>query len=340
MTDPHGRGARVVVTGGAGFIGSHVVERLVRAGAAVLCIDDFNDSYDPREKQANLVSIGDGDLLTIRVLDIRDPELGRLFADWGANAVIHLAARAGVRASVDDPILYQSVNAVGTTNVLHAARRAGIERVVIGSSSSVYGLSPTIPFRESDPLPPPVSPYAASKVGAEVMAQAHAHLYPDMCIVALRYFTVYGPRQRPDLAIRKFAERILAGKPIALYGDGSSSRDYTYVSDIVNGTLAALERAKPGFSVYNLGNGHPIALTDLVAMLERLLGREAKRRWLPPQRGDVERTFAAIDRARDDLGYEPQVGLEAGLSTFVRWLATERPRPVEHAEHEFSAVLT
>jgi UDP-glucuronate 4-epimerase len=331
MTDLHSRGARVVVTGGAGFIGSHVVERLVRAGAAVLCIDNFNDAYDPREKRANLVGIA-SDLLTIRVMDIRDAELGGLLADWGTDAVIHLAARAGVRASVDDPILYQSVNAVGTTNALDAARRAGVERVVLGSSSSVYGLSPTIPFCESQPLPNPASPYAASKIAAEAMARAHAHIYPDMRIVALRYFTVYGPRQRPDLAIRKFAERILAGKPIELYGDGSSSRDYTYVSDIVSGTIAALERAKPGFAVYNLGNAQPVALIDLVAKLERLLGREAKRRWLPPQCGDVERTFAAIDRARDDLGYDPQVGLDAGLAAFARWLATERPRPLEHAE--------
>lgn len=313
-----------LVTGGAGFIGSHVCERLLHSGHAVWAFDDLNSFYDPQIKRRNLRDIQSlakpfefvhGDLADRTALD-------DLFAGTKFDQVIHLAARAGVRPSLEEPALYQRVNVEGTVNVLEAARRNGVKKITIASSSSVYGVNAKVPFNESDPIFSAISPYAASKLACEALGHVYHHIY-GLDVVMLRFFTVYGPRQRPDLAIHKFARLILAGKPIPVFGDGSSSRDYTFIGDIIDGVLRAADRCK-AYHIYNLGESSPITLTDLIAEMEKALGRKAVIDRKPMQPGDVNRTYADVSRARAELGYAPSTDMPAGLSKFVAWLHESR----------------
>jgi UDP-glucuronate 4-epimerase len=313
----------ILVTGGAGFIGSHVVEGLAERGDDVVCLDNFNDYYAPDLKRRNI----QGALATGRVTllegDIRDAELCRsAVADNDVTALIHLAARAGVRPSIEEPALYEEVNGLGTVNLLEVAREAGVEKFVFGSSSSVYGVNSKIPFSEDDPVTQPISPYAATKRAGELMCHVYHHLY-DLPVVCLRFFTVYGPRQRPDLAIHKFARLIEAGEPIPMYGDGTSRRDYTYVSDIVDGVLAALDRPLE-FEIINLGNSDPIELGELIRIIEEAMGKEARIEQLPEQPGDVPVTYADVSKARRLLGYDPQFPIRQGIERFVQWFRGER----------------
>ena len=308
---------RVLVTGGAGFIGSHLVEKLLAQGNAVAILDDFNDFYTPAIKLANIASVT-RDARVFRV-DLRDNNAVRnLFRREKFDAIAHLAARAGVRPSIAQPQLYYDTNVNGTLHLLDAARTRGVERFILASSSSVYGISKTVPFSEDMHLTQTISPYAASKIAAEFLCSTFSHLY-GMRVVALRYFTVYGPRQRPDLAIHQFTRKILAGEPIDQFGDGTTRRDYTYIDDIVQGTLAALKYEGPMFDIFNLGENETVQLKDLIAQIEAALGKRAIINRLPEQPGDVPLTCADISKARQLLGYAPTTKLAEGLPKFVEW---------------------
>jgi UDP-glucuronate 4-epimerase len=309
-----------LITGGAGFIGSHVGERLLCDGHSVWAFDDLNPFYDPQFKRRNL-----RDLQALAKPfefchgDITDrAALTDVFAATRFDQVIHLAARAGVRPSLADPALYQRVNVEGTVNVLEAARLHGVKKITIASSSSVYGLNARTPFSEADPVTTLVSPYAASKLACESLGHVWHHLY-GMDVAMLRFFTVYGPRQRPDLAIYKFAKLILAGKPIPVFGDGSTARDYTFVSDTVAGVVACTQR-EFGFEVFNLGESQVVTLSRMIELLEAALGKKAVIDRQPLQPGDVPITYANIDKARARLGYNPQVKIEAGIERFAKWI--------------------
>ena len=307
-----------VVTGAAGFIGSHVSEALLAGGWRVTGVDSFDEFYDPLVKQANIAGCMRDSAFRLVEADIRDAAaMGGLLGE-GADVVVHLAARAGVRPSIEQPLLYEQVNVGGTCVLLEAARRAGVGRFIFASSSSVYGNNPKVPFAEGDSVDHPISPYAATKKAGELLCYAYHHLF-RMNVTCLRFFTVYGPRQRPDLAIHKFARLIERGEPIPVFGDGGMMRDHTYIGDIVAGVLAAIGRCG-GYHLYNLGNSHPVSLSDLVAAIEAALGKKAVIERLPCQPGDVERTFADVELARHDLGYEPRTDLAAGLAAFVTWL--------------------
>ena len=309
--------SRILVTGAAGFIGSHVCDALLGRGDSVVGLDCFDDFYDPAAKRRNLAACARHPAFSLIEADIRDPAaVDRALA--GVDAVIHLAARAGVRPSIHQPLLFQDVNVGGTCVLLEAARCRGLRRFVFASSSSVYGNNRKVPFAETDPVDFPISPYAATKRAGELIAHTYAHLH-GLDVTCLRLFTVYGPRQRPDLAIHKFARLIEAGEPIPIYGNLDSSRDYTFVADIVDGLLRALDRCG-GFRIYNLGNSHPIPLAELVSTLEKALAKPARIDHQPAQPGDVQRTFADLTAARRDLGYAPATSLESGLGQFVRWL--------------------
>jgi len=313
----------ILVTGGAGFIGSHVVEQLCARGDTVTVLDDFNDFYPPAIKHRNLAGVTDR--ATIVVADIRAAgQLRETFQQTRFAAIIHLAARTGIRPSLTQARLYTEVNITGTQNLLELAREFGVKRFIFGSSSSVYGVNQRVPFREDDPLAHPISPYAATKLAGEALAHVYHHLY-QLEIVCLRFFTVYGPRQRPDLAIHKFTRAILAGQPVEFFGDGSTRRDYTHVTDIVQGILAALDRPL-GFEIINLGDARTVALHELVTLLEKITGRPADLHRLPDQPGDVPVTFADIDKARRLLDYRPQVAIETGLAGFVDWFVNQSPR--------------
>ncbi|HET6582149.1 MAG TPA: NAD-dependent epimerase/dehydratase family protein [Nannocystaceae bacterium] len=315
---------RILVTGGAGFIGSHLVDRLLAGGAEVVVVDDFNDYYAPALKRANVAAHLQHPRYRLVEHDIRDgARMVELVRERRPQCIVHLAARAGVRPSLADPLLYQSTNATATLHLLEAARHHGVQRFVFASSSSVYGLNQKVPFAETDALLAPASPYGATKLAAEAMCNAYAHLY-GLSIASLRFFTVYGPRQRPDLAIRSFAQSMLAGRPIRLFGDGSTSRDYTFVDDIVAGVLAAIELpAAPGHEIFNLGNSSPVTLAELVAALEDVLGTRATIERLPEQPGDVPRTFADIAKSERVLGYHPSTPLPRGLEVFAQWLRAQ-----------------
>ncbi len=309
-----------LITGGAGFIGSHVGERLLRDGHAVWAFDDLNAFYDPQFKRRNLRDLQalakpfefcHGDITDRAALD-------EVFAAARFDQVIHLAARAGVRPSLADPALYQRVNVEGTVNVLEAARQHGVKKITLASSSSVYGLNSRTPFAESDIVTTPMSPYAASKLAGEALGHVWHHLY-GMDVAMLRFFTVYGPRQRPDLAIYKFAKLILAGKPIPVFGDGSAARDYTFVSDTVDGILACTQR-ELGYEIFNLGESQVVTLSRMIELLEGALGKKAIIDRQPLQPGDVPITYANIDKARARLGYDPQVKIEAGIQRFAEWI--------------------
>jgi UDP-glucuronate 4-epimerase len=308
---------RVLVTGGAGFIGSHLVEKLLAAGHEVVILDDFNDFYDPQIKHANIAGFAKD--VTVCHVDLRDSESVRsFFHREKVDAIAHLAARAGVRPSIQHPQLYYDTNVTGTLHLLEAARVTGVERFILASSSSVYGAAKTIPFSEDEHLTQTLSPYAATKVAAEFLCSTYSHLY-NLRVVALRYFTVYGPRQRPDLAIHQFTRRIYAGQPIDQFGDGSTRRDYTYIDDVIQGTLAALQYEGALFDIFNLGESQTIQLKDLIAAIENALEKSARINQLPEQPGDMPLTCADISKARRLLGYKPTTPLSDGLPRFIDW---------------------
>jgi UDP-glucuronate 4-epimerase len=310
---------RVLVTGAAGFIGSTLSERLLEEGREVVGLDSFDPFYPESDKERNLeVALGSDRFELIRG-DIRDAELlERVFAGDAFDGVVHLAALAGVRPSLERPAAYADVNVRGTACLLEAATHGGAPRVVFASSSSVYGERPDGPFREADLVERPISPYAATKRAGELIAHTFHHAH-GLSITCARIFTAYGPRQRPDLAIRKFAERMLLEQPIPIYGDGSSLRDFTYVDDLVDGLVRALD-TDLGFAILNFGAGRKVSVLEVVKLLERELDTTAVVDWQPPQVGDVPRTWADISAARDALGYAPSTRFEDGVRAFVRWL--------------------
>ncbi len=316
---------RILVTGGAGFIGSHLVEKLLRDGHDVVILDDFNDFYDPEIKRENIASVSRD--VAIHQIDLRDNAAVRsLFRSEKFDAIAHLAARAGVRPSIQQPQLYYDTNVIATLHLLEAARVTGVQRFVFASSSSVYGIGRTVPFSEDLHLTQTISPYAASKIAAEFLCSTYSHLY-QLRVLALRYFTVYGPRQRPDLAIHSFTRRIHFGKPIDQFGDGTTRRDYTYIDDIIQGTMAALKYDGALFDVFNLGESETIRLSDLIAAIESALGKKATINRLPEQPGDVPLTCADISKARRLLGYDPKTAFVEGLPRFVNWfLGSEASR--------------
>ena len=308
---------RILVTGGAGFIGSHLVEKLLATGHEVSILDDFNDFYDPQIKHANVERMGAD--VAIHRIDLRDSAaVNLLFQREKFDAIAHLAARAGVRPSIAQPQLYYDTNVGGTLHLLEAARLTGIERFIFASSSSVYGICKTVPFSEDVHLTQTISPYAATKVAGEFLCSTYSHLY-KMRIVALRFFTVYGARQRPDLAIHQFTRKIHAGQPIDQFGDGTTRRDYTYIDDIIQGVMAAFDYNGPLFDLFNLGESETIQLKDLIAAIEQALGKKAKINQLPEQPGDVPLTCADISKARRLLNYNPATPLSVGLPKFVEW---------------------
>jgi len=314
--------AKILVTGGAGFIGSHLCERLLARGDRVVAYDSLDPFYDPATKRENLSEAGRQAGFRFVEGDIRDAAaLERLLAEERPDAVVHLAARAGVRPSIAEPVLYADVNLNGTSILLEVCRRHGMKRFIFGSSSSVYGNANKVPFAEEDPVARPVSPYAATKAAGELLCHAYHHVH-GFDITCLRFFTVYGPRQRPEMAIYKFARLILEGSPVSRFGDGSSERDYTYVDDIIDGVERALDRMD-GYRVYNLGESRRVSLASLIALLEAEIGAKAAVHEMPDQPGDVRTTWADISRARADLGYDPKIGIEEGIRRFVAWL---RPR--------------
>jgi UDP-glucuronate 4-epimerase len=310
----------VLVTGGAGFIGSHLVGRLLGEGAwRVHVVDDFNDFYDPALKRRNVAAHEGRAQFSLHEADIRDrAALGRVFAETRFDCIVHLAARAGVRPSLSEPVLYAETNINGTLNLLELARAHDVKQFVFGSSSSVYGENEKVPFAEDDPIFKPISPYAATKAAGELLCHTYSHLF-GVRAVCLRFFTVYGARQRPDLAIHKFARLISAGRPIPVFGDGTTRRDYTFVEDIIAGVRAAMDYEASLYEVINLGESRTVELRELIGLLEKELGRDAVINRQPTQPGDVPQTFADISKARRLLGYDPRTQIEDGIHRFVEW---------------------
>jgi len=315
---------KILITGGAGFIGSHLVDALMNQGDSRLTVvDNFNDFYDPSIKRANVaahLSNSNFELVERDITDIR--AMDELFERGGFDSVVHLAARAGVRPSLENPLGYEETNVRGTYALLEAAQRTGVRRFVLASSSSVYGTSSNVPFSEDEALTSLISPYAATKFAAEAACRVYSHLY-GMRIVCLRFFTVYGARQRPDLAIHKFAKLISKGLPIPLFGDGSTRRDYTYIDDIISGVLAAIKYDQSQFEVFNLGESQTVELRRLVELLEGALGRKALIDYQPEQPGDVPVTYADISKARRLLDYDPHTNIEVGITRFVDWFRNQ-----------------
>jgi UDP-glucuronate 4-epimerase len=312
----------ILVTGGAGFIGSHLVERLLTEGHRVICLDNFDPFYDPALKRRNLAHALRDSRFRLVEGDLRDEGLiGKLFQEEKIEFVAHLAARAGVRPSVQDPALYADVNIRGTIRLLEACRKNGVRRFVFASSSSVYGNNSRVPFSEEDPVNSPISPYAATKKAGELLGHTYHHLY-GLDVACLRYFTVYGPRQRPEMAIHHFARSIHEGRKISIFGDGNSLRDYTYIDDAIEGTLGALSR-EHGYEIYNIGESQTIRLSQLIQALEEQIGKKALVEHLPEQPGDVKHTYADIRKAREHLGYSPKTDIREGLARFVRWYLQE-----------------
>lgn len=319
---------RILVTGAAGFIGSHLCEALLKQGHAVIGLDNFNDFYSPTVKKKNVSEIektaksGKGSFQCVTG-DICDEALvSSLFSKNSFDAIIHLAAMAGVRPSIQNPALYEKVNGLGTVTLLEAAQKAKIKHFIFGSSSSVYGLNKKVPFAETDPVDLPYSPYAATKRAGELSCQVFHQLY-GMNMAILRFFTVYGPRQRPDLAIHKFTKLILEGKPVPILGDGSFKRDFTYVDDIIDGvtkSLAWITKQKSAFEIFNLGESATTSVLELIELLEKETSKKTKKEFLPPQPGDVPITYADITKSKKILGYNPQTPLSEGIPLFIKWL--------------------
>lgn len=309
----------VLVTGGAGFVGSHLVDSLLRDGHRVTTLDNFDPLYDRALKEKNIESHRRSPLWQLAECDLRDRAALAERLTGTYDAIVHLAAKTGVRPSVLDPIGYQEVNVRGTHNVLEFARERNVRHFVFASSSSVYGLNPRVPWSEEDHELRPISLYASTKVSGELLGHVYSHLH-GMRVTVLRFFTVYGPRQRPDLAIHKFARLMLAGEEIPVFGDGSTRRDYTYVGDIVQGVRAAIEYEHAAYDVINLGNNHTISLLEMIHVLEEVLGVRARMKWLPEQAGDVPQTWASVERAQKELGYRPGTPFGDGVRKFVEWL--------------------
>lgn len=309
----------ILLTGGAGFIGSHLADRLIRDGKDVTVVDNFDDFYSPDIKRENIAAHLRNPRYSLVSLDIRNGSAINTELRGDYDVIVHCAARAGVRPSIAQPLLYEDINVRGTHNMLLFARDRGIKQFVFASSSSVYGKNPRVPWREDDHVLQPISPYASTKVSAELLGHVYSHLYA-IRFLALRFFTVYGPRQRPDLAIHTFARRIAAGLPIRIFGDGSSLRDYTYIDDIVTGVAAAIAYDRSDYEVVNLGSSAPVTLTGLVSALEVALQRKAIVERIAAQPGDIQQTWAKIDKAERLLGYVPSTSLAQGLRRFATWL--------------------
>jgi UDP-glucuronate 4-epimerase len=307
-----------LVTGGAGFIGSHVVDSLLRDGHRVTVADNFDPFYARHIKEGNIRAHLRNDRWRLIELDLRDAAAVATALGGPYDVIVHLAAKAGVRPSIDNPIAYQEVNVGGTQNLLEFARSAGITRFVFASSSSVYGVNPRVPWSEEDHVLEPISPYASTKVSGELLGHVYSHLY-GIAFIALRFFTAYGPRQRPDLAIHKFAKLIRAGEPIPVFGDGSTRRDYTFIDDIVSGVRAAIDW-RGRYEIVNLGNNRTLSLLEMIAGLEAALGRKAIIKRLPEQPGDVPQTWADVSKAHRLLGYEPRTAYAEGVRKFCHWL--------------------
>lgn len=316
---------RVLVTGGAGFIGSHLVDHLLRETEAhVTVVDNFNDFYDPALKRANVAPHLEHARFQLAEADIVDSDaINEIFARSRFDCVVHLAARAGVRPSLADPLAYQDTNVRGTFTLLEAARRYEAPRFIFGSSSSVYGINSKVPFAEDDPIASPISPYAATKISGEAACHAYSHLY-GLQVVCLRLFTAYGARQRPDLAIHKFAKLISQDRPIPIFGDGTTRRDYTYVDDIISGIISAMSYDLTRFEVINLGESETVEVRRLVELLESAMGKRATIEHLPPQPGDVPITYADISKAHRLLGFDPKTNIETGIERFVDWFRSDR----------------
>ena len=312
---------KLLITGAAGFIGSHLTERLLDAGHNVVGLDNFDDFYAPKIKQKNIAHCLKNKKFQLIKGDIRDSETVEKIVSNGIETIIHLAAKAGVRPSIAMPLLYADVNINGTMTMLEAAKKFNIPKFIFASSSSVYGNNEKVPFSENDNVDYPISPYAATKKACELICHTYHHLYCTS-ISCLRLFTVYGPRQRPDLAIHKFAKLIKTDNPIEVYGDGNMSRDFTYIDDIIDGIIAAIDRCN-GFNIYNLGESNTITVNDLIAAIEKTIGKKALKNYAPAQPGDVIRTFADIRKAREQLGYDPKTTIEQGLAKFYDWFKTQ-----------------
>ncbi|MCI0494736.1 GDP-mannose 4,6-dehydratase [candidate division KSB1 bacterium] len=309
---------RYFVTGGAGFIGSHLIEQLLSGNHEIVCLDNFNDYYNPEIKWKNIeiarqhpnYKLIEGDILDEALLD-------QIFQQQQFDAVVHLAARAGVRPSVLQPKLYEEVNVRGTLNLLEIAKKYQISKFIFASSSSVYGNNRKVPFSERDAVDNPISPYAATKKAGELICFTYSSLY-DISVSCLRFFTVYGPRQRPDMAIHKFTKLIAKGQEIPIYGDGSAKRDFTFITDIVDGIIRTIKKCE-GYNIYNLGESRVVPLMQLIRLIEENLEKKAKIKWLPPQPGDVAITYADISKATRELNYQPKVAIEDGIHAFITW---------------------
>jgi len=312
-----------LVTGGAGFIGSHLVDSLLADGWQVTVLDNFDPFYAASIKDGNIAPhLLHAGYRLVRG-DLRDGDALRAQLPGPYGVIVHLAARAGVRPSIEDPVGYQSVNVAGTQHLLELARSLGVPQFVFASSSSVYGVNPRVPWQEDDHVLLPISPYASTKVSGELLGHVYAHLY-GIRFIALRFFTVYGPRQRPDLAIHKFARLMLAGKPIPVFGDGTTSRDYTFVEDVVAGIRGAMTYSGSGYEVINLGNNRTVSLMEMIAGIEQAIGVTASLDRRAEQPGDVPHTWASVEKANALLGYAPQTSFEAGLGRFAAWLTSIR----------------
>ncbi|MDL2205549.1 GDP-mannose 4,6-dehydratase [Eubacteriales bacterium OttesenSCG-928-N13] len=315
---------RVMVTGGAGFIGSQLSKQLIARGDQVLAIDNFNDFYDPALKRNNVREIEQLDhhsRFQLAEIDIRDAQaLEAAFSSFKPDAVVHLAAYAGVRPSIENPALYGDVNLMGTIRLLEAMNRFGVKRLAFASSSSVYGSNKKVPFSESDAVDHPISPYAATKKAGELITHTY-HALHGFSVACLRFFTVYGPSQRPDLAICKFCTMIERGEPIPVFGDGSTMRDYTYIDDILDGVTKALDwtAGEPKYDIFNLGESHTVTLTEMIETIEQEMGQKAVIRRMPMQPGDVEKTYADISHSKDVLGYNPTTPFKEGIRKYIAW---------------------
>lgn len=314
---------KIIVTGGAGFIGSHIIDRLLAEGHTVTNIDNFDPFYDESIKLENIRGHLEYDSYTLYEVDIRNKDsLDKVIAN-DTDVIVHLAAKAGVRPSIIDPIAYQEVNVAGTQNMLEVAREKNIKQFIFASSSSVYGKNPNVPWSEDDRVLQPISPYASTKVSGELLGHVYSHLY-DIRFLTLRFFTVYGPRQRPDLAIHKFMDLMSAKKEITLYGDGSTRRDYTYIDDIVNGIFSSIFYKGSKYEIINLGNDQTVKLNELVDYLEVYSGMKAIKKYGPEQPGDVSQTWASTEKAKSLLNYKPDFKIESGLEKFADWFRNNK----------------
>lgn len=313
----------ILVTGGAGFIGSHVCDALLVSGRKVVCVDNFDDCYDPQIKDKNIENASRNNSFVLYRVDITNKkEIRKVFEEGRADKIIHLAARAGVRTSFENPKIYEEVNVGGTRNLLELAKEFKIKSFIFGSSSSVYGTNKKVPFSEDDPVNNVISPYSKTKKKAEALCKEYHNKF-GLNVTCLRFFTVYGPRGRPDMATYKFTKLILEEKPIEVYGDSTSKRDYTYIKDIVDGVLSALNK-NFGFEIINLGNSSAIMLRDFISLIEKATGKKAKINQVPIKRGDVPITYADISKARKLLNYNPKIKIERGINLFVDWYKNER----------------